>query len=273
MLYQETMTSDEHGAPPVLLFEQEGAVARLTLNRPTAANAIDMTLARALMLAAIRCDEDDSIRCVLLTGTGRFFCAGGDIRDFVGAGADIGSLLKEMTAYFHMAIARFARMDKPLITAVNGVAAGAGFSLALWGDIALAARGAQFTSAYSGLGLSSDGGLSWLLPRLAGLRRAQELILTNQTLGAEAAVGVGLLTRMVDDSSLADESLRLASELAAGPTKAYGRLRNLLLRNSESSLESHLEAESQALAQSSHTAHGREGVAAFAARRKPDFSR
>jgi 2-(1,2-epoxy-1,2-dihydrophenyl)acetyl-CoA isomerase len=262
----------EHDVPP-LLIERDGGIAKVTLNRPAAANTIDMTLARELMSAAISCDEDDSIRCVLLTGSGRFFCAGGDVRSFVAAGDSIGSLLKEMTAYFHMAVARFARMNKPLITAVNGVAAGAGFSLALLGDMVLAARSAQFTSAYSALGLSSDGGLSWLLPRLVGLRRAQELMFTNKTLSAEDALNFGLITRVAEAESVSEDALRLARELANGPTLAYGKLRHLLLRSGESSFESHLEEESRALADLSRTAHGREGVAAFIAKRKPDFSR
>jgi 2-(1,2-epoxy-1,2-dihydrophenyl)acetyl-CoA isomerase len=264
--------SSAHDGPPSLLFERMGAVAKLTLNRPTAANAIDLRLARELMRAAIECDADDSIRCVLLTGTGRFFCAGGDVRSFADAGASLASLLKEITGHFHMAIARFVRMNKPFLIAVNGIAAGAGFSLALLGDLLLAARNAQFTAAYSALGLSSDGGLSWTLPRLVGLRRAQEILLTNRTLSAEEAANWGLITRVVDAESISSEALRLAQELADGPTAAYGTLRNLLLRSGETSLEAHLETESRALSETSRTAHGREGIAAFIAKRKPDFS-
>ena len=265
-------SSAQNDAPP-LLFEREGAVAKLTLNRSAAANTIDLPLAKELMLAAIACDEDESIRCVVLTGSGRFFCAGGDVRSFVAAGASIAPLLKEMTACFHSAVSRFARMNKPLLTAVNGVAAGAGFSLALLGDIVLCARNAQFTSAYTALGLSSDGGLSWLLPRLVGLRLAQELMFTNRTLSAEEALDIGLITRIAEGEALSREALRLAQDLANGPTAAYGKLRNLLLRSSDSSLEAQLEEESRALADTSRTAHGREGVAAFVAKRKPDFSR
>jgi 2-(1,2-epoxy-1,2-dihydrophenyl)acetyl-CoA isomerase len=267
------MNSPAQNDASSLLFEREGAVAKLTLNRPAAANAIDLALARELMMAAITCDEDDSIRCVLLTGTGRFFCPGGDVRSFMAAGASIGALLKEMTAYFHMAVVRFARMNKPMVTAINGVAAGAGFSLALLGDLVLAARTAQFTAAYTALGVSSDGGLSWLLPRLVGLRSAQELILTNRTLSAEEAKDLGLITRVVETESIAAEAAKLTQELARGPTAAYGKVRHLLLRSSESSLESHLEEESRALADTSRSAHGREGIAAFASKRKPDFSR
>jgi 2-(1,2-epoxy-1,2-dihydrophenyl)acetyl-CoA isomerase len=267
------MNSSAQGDAPLVLFEREGAVAKLTLNRPSAANAIDLALARELMMAAIACDEDDSVRCVLLTGTGRFFCSGGDVRSFAAAGASIAALLKEMTAYFHMAIARLARMNKPMVTAINGIAAGAGFSLALLGDLVLGARTAQFTAAYTALGVSSDGGLSWLLPRLVGLRSAQELIITNKTLSAEEAKTLGLITRVVETESIGAEAARLAQELASGPTAAYGKVRQLLLRSSESSLESHLEEESRGLADTGRSAHGREGIAAFVSKRKPDFSR
>ena len=267
------MSSPAQSDAPPLLFEREGAVAKVTLNRPGAANAIDLSLARELLLTAIACDEDDSIRCVLLTGTGRFFCAGGDVRSFVAAGAALAPLLQELTACFHMALVRFAHMNKPLLTAVNGVAAGAGFSLALHGDLVLCARNAQFTSAYSQLGLSSDGGLSWLLPRLVGLRRAQELLFTNRTVSAEEALSLGLITRIAESESVSEDALRLAQELASGPTVAYGKLRNLLLRSGASSLESQLEEESRAMAEAGRTAQGREGVAAFIAKRKPDFSR
>jgi 2-(1,2-epoxy-1,2-dihydrophenyl)acetyl-CoA isomerase len=178
-----------------------------------------------------------------------------------------------MTACLHMAVVRFSHMNKPLITAVNGIAAGAGFSLALLGDLVLCARNAQFTSAYSALGFSSDGGLSWLLPRLVGLRRAQELMFTNRTVSAEEALSLGMVTRIVESESISQDARVLAQELASGPTGAYGKLRNLLLRSSDSSLESQLEEESRALAEASRTAHGREGVAAFIAKRKPDFSR
>jgi 2-(1,2-epoxy-1,2-dihydrophenyl)acetyl-CoA isomerase len=253
------MSSPPQSDAPPLLFERDGAVARLTLNRPAAANTIDLPLARELLLTAIACDEDDSIRCVVLTAAGRFFCSGGDIRSFVAAGASIAPLLKEMTACLHMAVVRFSHMNKPLITAVNGIAAGAGFSLALLGDLVLC--------------FSSDGGLSWLLPRLVGLRRAQELMFTNRTVSAEEALSLGMVTRIVESESISQDARVLAQELASGPTGAYGKLRNLLLRSSDSSLESQLEEESRALAEASRTAHGREGVAAFIAKRKPDFSR
>lgn len=254
-----------------LIFEREGAVARLTLNRPTVGNSIDVPMTKAILEAAIACDEDPSIRCVLLTGAGRLFCAGGDVASFAAAGEAIPALLKELTAYLHMAIARFARMNKPLVTAINGAAAGAGFSLAILGDIAIASRSASFTLAYGLLGLSPDGGSTWLLPRLIGLRRAQELVLMNERLTAEQAATLGLITRVVDDAEMMNEACALAAKLAASATPAIGKVRNLLLTSFGTSLETQMENEARAIAEVSLTPQGREGVNAFLAKRKPNF--
>lgn len=134
-----------------LVIERDGAVVILRLARSEVGNAIDMDLARALMHAAIACDEDAGVRAVLLTGTGRMFCAGGDVGAFAAAGEGVGAMLKELASYVHLAVSRLARMDKPLVTAINGPAAGAGVSLAVLGDIALAAETAHFTLAYTAL--------------------------------------------------------------------------------------------------------------------------
>jgi 2-(1,2-epoxy-1,2-dihydrophenyl)acetyl-CoA isomerase len=254
-----------------LLQEIQGGVLTLTLNRPDAGNAIDLELARALMLAAIQCDEDRSIRCVVLTGAGKLFCAGGDIAAFAAAGEQTPSLIKEMAAYLHSAIARFARMEKPLITAVNGAAAGAGFSLAILGDIALASTAASFNLAYSSIGLSPDGGATWMLPRLIGLRRAQELMMTGQRLSAADAAILGLVTRTVDATELTGEVAKLAMRLASGPTQALGRTRNLLLSSFSTSLETQMENEARAIAACAGGAEAREGVAAFLAKRAANF--
>lgn len=254
-----------------LLIRNDQGVTTLTLNRPKAGNAIDLEMARALLQAAIDCDEDPDVRCVVLTGAGRLFCAGGDIGAFAGAGDKLPSLLKALTAYLHTAISRLARMNKPLVTAVNGPAAGAGFSLAILGDLALAARSASFTLAYSGIGFSPDGGSTWLLPRLVGLRRAQELALTNRRLEAPEAAEIGLITRCVDDERFAAEVEALAQGLSRGPTGAFGRTRQLLHSSFESAFEAQMEKETQAIAASAATPHGREGVAAFLAKRRPEF--
>jgi len=255
---------------PVII-ERQGAVARIILNRPGQGNAIDVAMSKSLLEAAMLCDEDDSIRCVLLTGAGRMFCVGGDVGSFAAAGDHLPALTKELTAYLHMAIARLAGMNKPLVTAINGPAAGAGLSLAILGDIALAGRSAHFTLAYTAIGLSPDGGSTWLLPRLIGMRRAQELALTNKRSSADEAATLGLVTRAVDDDVLIGEADALAQTLAAGATGAMGRTRALLMSSFTTSLESQMELEARSIADSARSPEGREGVSAFLAKRKPQF--
>ena len=256
-----------------LLFERSSGVARITLDRPQVGNAIDVPMARALMEMAIGCDEDDAIRCVLLTGSGRLFCVGGDVSAFHGAGDRLPAFLKEITAYLHSAVSRFARMNKPLVTAVNGPVAGAGVGLAIMGDIVLADPAAHFTLAYTGIGMSPDGGSTWLLPRLIGLRATQELCLRNRRVKADEAAAIGLVTRVVAEGALADESGALAQELAAGAVTALGATRRLLLESYSNSLEAQLELEARAIAAQARTDEGREGVAAFAEKRTPRFRR
>jgi 2-(1,2-epoxy-1,2-dihydrophenyl)acetyl-CoA isomerase len=254
-----------------LLFERAGGVARLTLNRPNAGNALDVSLCRALLEAAIACDEDDSVRCVVITGMGRLFCAGGDVTAMAGAGDQTSRFLKEVTAYLHSAFARFARMPKPLVTVINGPAAGAGLSLAVLGDIAIAARSAHFTLAYSALGLSPDGGSTWMLPRLIGMRRTQEMALLNKRVSAEEAAETGLITRVVDDAALAAEAEAVIQTLAGSATGALGKARQLLAESLANGFETQMELESRSLAELSRSPHGREGIAAFVAKRKPKF--
>ena len=255
---------------PILLARENG-IARIILNRPKAGNAIDLPLARALWEAANEVDEDESIRVVTLTGAGKLFCGGGDLGAFANAGERFSVLLKELTGYIHSAIARLARMNKPLVTIINGPAAGAGFNLSLMGDIAIAAQSAHFTTAYTGIGLTPDGGATWLLPRLVGLRRAQEIILLNKRVSAAEAAGIGMITKAVPDEALAEEAEAIAVKLADGATRALGRTRNLLNTGLEASLETQLELEARSIAASGRGPEGREGVAAFLAKRKPNF--
>ncbi|QIG80759.1 enoyl-CoA hydratase/isomerase family protein [Stakelama tenebrarum] len=256
-----------------ILLERDNGVARITLNRPDVGNALDIPMSRALMEAAIEVDEDDSVRCVLITGAGKLFCAGGDVAAFSGAGEKLPAFLKEITAYVHAAVTRFARMDKPVVTAVNGSVAGAGIGLAILGDIALADPRASYMLAYTAIGLSPDGGTTWMLPRLIGLRRAQELCLRNRRIGAAEAAEIGLATRMVDEGALMDEANALAAELAASATPALGVTRKLLLDSTSNSLEAQLEAESRGISGLARTPQGKEGVASFVEKRKPDFTK
>jgi 2-(1,2-epoxy-1,2-dihydrophenyl)acetyl-CoA isomerase len=254
-----------------LTVERANHVATLTLNRPDAYNALNLPLGRELFAASLELDEDPDVRCIVVTGRGRAFCAGGDVKDFVDNLGRIGAHIKELTTYLHAAISRFCRSDKPVIMAVNGVAAGGGFSLALSGDLVLAAESAKFTMAYSKIAASPDGSSSYFLPRLIGLRRAMELYFTNRVLTAREAADWGMITRAVPDAELTPAVDALARELAQGPTKAFGTAKRLLHQSTWESLETQLELEAQGIAACGHTEDFRAGVTAFAQKATPTF--
>ena len=251
--------------------EVQDRVAVLTLSRPYTGNAIDQEMADSLLKAALACASDQSVRAVLLTGKGRSFCVGGDVKAFAAAGPGAAALVQELTASLHMAVARLARMDKPLVTAINGAAAGAGFGLAILGDVALGARSAKFAMAYGAIGLTPDGGATWLLPRLVGYRQAQRLALTGARIDAVEAERIGLITRAIDDADLQAEAFALAANLAQGPRRAFARTRALLQQALSNGLETQLELEAQGIAEAVGLPEGQEGIAAFVARRPPDF--
>jgi 2-(1,2-epoxy-1,2-dihydrophenyl)acetyl-CoA isomerase len=253
-----------------VIVERRNAIAHLVLARPDHGNAIDMALAKALERAAADVGTDPAIRCVVLTGQGRLFCTGGDIAAFAAAGDEAGAFLQDLATTFHRAIRTLATMPKPLLVAVNGPAAGAGLSLAALGDVVVAARSAHFTAAYPALGLTPDGGMTWLLPRLVGLRRAQEMILTNRRVSAEDAVAFGLASQVVDDANLATGVAETARSLADAPTAALGKARALLLDGASSSFDEHLDAEARAIAEAGAAPELKTGLAAFLSRRKPD---
>jgi 2-(1,2-epoxy-1,2-dihydrophenyl)acetyl-CoA isomerase len=167
---------------------------------------------------------------------------------------------------------RLVRMDKPVVTAINGPVAGAGIGLALLGDIAIADSNAHFTLAYTGIGMSPDGGSTWLLPRLVGMRRAQELCLRNRRVGAEEAAAIGLVTRVSAAGALMEEAQMLGLELAGSATRALGATRRLLLESTGNSLEAQLDAESRSIAAMARTADGKEGIASFVEKRPPLFN-
>ena len=244
--------------------ERAAGVATLTLHRPDAYNALDLALGRELFQASIELDEDPGVRCIVVTGSGKAFCAGGDVKSFVDNLERIGAHIKELTTYLHGAISRLCRSDKPVIMAVNGVAAGGGFSLALSGDLVVAAESAKFTMAYSRIAATPDGSSSYFLPRLVGLRRALELYLTNRPLTARESLDWGMITRVVPDAELAASVSALARELAQGPSKAFGAAKRLFHQSTWESLETQMELEAQAIAASGRTEDFRAGVSAFA---------
>ncbi len=252
-------------------FDVKEAVAYITLNRPDAFNAMDMTMAKELMDVAVRCDEDPGIRAVLLTGKGKAFSGGGDLRYFAQQGKNLPGAMKEMTVYIHSAISRFMRMKAPLITAVNGAAAGIGMSLAISGDLVIASESASFTTAYPGVGLSPDGGMTYLLPRFIGVKRTKELMLTNRRITAKEAFEWGFVNRVVPDAQLMNEAESLAATLAQGPTQAFGKIKNLLNESFSTALETQMELEARAIAEMAKTKDAQGAISAFVEKRRPVF--
>jgi 2-(1,2-epoxy-1,2-dihydrophenyl)acetyl-CoA isomerase len=225
-----------------------------------------------LKQAAQVCTNDAELKVVLLCASGRFFCAGGDIKEMLSHGDAIGDAVKSLADDLHSAISTFSRMQAALVVAVNGVAAGAGFSLALIGDIVLAAESASFTMAYTRAGLCPDGSSSYFLPRLVGLRRAQELMLTNRTLSAVEACDLGLVTRVVTDDELEQQAQQVATDLAAGARLSTLYVKKLLLASSGNDLETQMELEGQLVSRCAASPDGREGIQAFVEKRQPEFN-
>jgi len=254
-----------------ITLERAHGIATITLNRPEAYNALTLTLARELFGAVLEVDEDPAVRCVVLTGAGKAFCGGGDVKEFTQSLPRIGILIKELTTYIHGVVSRLVRTPKPVITAVNGVAAGGGLALAMAGDLVLAAESARFTMAYSRIAATPDGSSTYWLPRLVGIRRATELFYTNRVLTAKEAVDWGIATRAIADADFPAAVKSLATELAQGPTLALGRGKRLFHLSTTESLETQMEHESQSIALSGHTEDFAEGVRAFTEKRPPTF--
>ena len=253
-------------------FEIDGGIARMTLNRPDVGNALHIDMCKEMMDVSIRCDEDPEIRVLVVDAAGRMFCAGGDLRSFADHADNLGPVLKEMTIWLHGTFSRLARMRAPVVTAVNGIAAGGGFGLAMCSDYVIAAESAAFAMAFTAAGLSPDSSSTWFLPRIIGLRRSQELMLTNRRIDAREALDWGLVTRVVADDALASEAMGIAGTLASGPTEAYGSVKRLLAATFDNGLETQMELEAREVTDNARGADGREGIGAFLAKRKPVFT-
>ncbi len=251
--------------------EISDGVAALTLNRPEAANAMNLDLLRELAEALLECDESSEVRCVVLTGNGRFFSAGGDLAAFAGDLDRLPFFLKQLTLHLHAAVSRIARMRQPVIAAVNGPAAGAGLALAASCDHLIASDKANFTAAYTAAGLSPDGSSTWVLPRRIGPARTRELMLTNRRLSATEALDWGLANEVVPLSELTTRTEELAAQLASGPTAAFGHVKTLLASSAANNLETQMELEARAIADSARTRDAKEGINAFLSKRKADF--
>jgi 2-(1,2-epoxy-1,2-dihydrophenyl)acetyl-CoA isomerase len=250
--------------------ETRGAVALVTLNRPESANTLNLQMAMDLLAAALACARNVAVRAVVLTGSGRNFCFGGDLRAMASRETALDDYIRELTTYLHAAIAHFTRMDAPVIAAVHGTAAGAGVGLLAMADLAVCGRGAKFNLAYTKAGLTPDAGTSFLLPRTLGAKRTMELLLLNRTLAATEALNWGLVNEVVADEEVLPRACAIAEQLAAGPSGAFGATKRLIAA-SLGAFESQMILESETIATHAVSAEGTEGIKAFLEKRSPQF--
>src|SRR4051812_9754689 len=255
-----------------ILVSLDAGVLSITLNRPDKLNAFNPEMHGLLRKAIERAVDEPEVRAVLLTGAGRGFCAGQDLseRD-VKPGAAPVDLSVSIGSYYNPLVRRLRGLPKPIVCAVNGVAAGAGANIALACDIVIAARSASFVQAFAKIGLPPDSGGTYLLPRLAGTARAMGLALLGEKLPAEDAERWGLIWKCVDDARLMEEASGLARRLAAGPTKGYGLIKRAIYESAGNSLESQLDLERDLQREAGFSEDYREGVSAFLQKREPTY--
>ena len=257
---------------PVLLDIADG-IARIRLNRPEASNAVDADLLRELHAAVLRVHADPTVRVAVLSGEGRNFCAGGDVKTFLGKGEDLPDYLREATAWLQLATAALIQLKAPVIAQVRGFAAGgAGFGFVCAADLVVAAEGARFFSGAVRVGMAPDGGTTVTLARIVGLRRALDILLTNPTLTASEARDLGIVSRVVPDAELAASVDALAAELAAQPPLGLAATKRLVWGGIGSSVEDRFAEEARVVSELSGTADSREGLAAVIERRAPRFT-
>jgi 2-(1,2-epoxy-1,2-dihydrophenyl)acetyl-CoA isomerase len=256
-----------------VLIHKEGRVAKIALNRPHVFNAIDGVLVQDLIDALKDANEDTEIGAIVLTGEGKAFCSGQDLHDqsALQKEGDEFALGKSVRERYNPLIQAFFEVEKPMIAAVNGTAAGAGCSLALACDFRFITPKTRFVEAFVRIGLVPDSGSSYFLPRLVGLGRALEIAMTGRDVKAEEAIQIGLATRLVEEESLIDEALLFGKELAQGPVKAISLTKKAIYNGMECTLEDALEFEAEAQDEAGKTADFLEGITAFSEKRKPIF--
>lgn len=265
------MTQTDNATP--VLLERDGGVALVRLNRPDAMNALNTETKQALLATLREVAEDESVRAVVLTGSGRAFCVGQDLKEHVvqmqEEGASLGSTVTE---HYNPIVELLATMDKPVIAAVNGVAAGAGASFAFAADLRIVAASAGFNMAFTGIALSCDSGASYHLPRLVGTAKAMDLLLRPRTVKADQALELGLASTVVADEQFEDHVREVAQGLAAGPTKAFGAVRRAVAYSASHTLGESLAHEAELMASTGASADHATAVTAFLAKEKPVFA-
>ncbi|MFB7718290.1 MULTISPECIES: enoyl-CoA hydratase/isomerase family protein [unclassified Nocardia] len=257
---------------PVVEYDVKDDIAFIRLNRPQVGNAMNQEFGDAILAIATELAGDRSVRAVLITGNGPVFSVGGDIAAFNEASPDqMAETLTRMAIPYHEALRLLSRLEVPIVTAVHGACAGGGLSLLYIADIAIAAQGTKFATGFGRIGISSDAGNSWYLPRLIGHRRAAEMFFEDRVIYADTAAEWGLVTRTVPADELAEAADTAVRRLAAGPTRAYGEMRRLLRDSGNSTYFEQLAAETDALRRTARTADATGAIADFMAKRRPTF--
>lgn len=253
-----------------LATRRESGVLFVTIDSSSRGNSLTESAIFDLLELSVSVNEDETVRCLALTGSDGVFCAGVDLEELSGRPSDARTS-RRFASVLHDALVQLQRSETPLIVGINGVAAGAGFSLAATGDLVLIDETSRMEFAYSRLGLTGDGGVTFLLPRLVGLRRAKEIVVRQDPIGPEEAVELGLATETVPEGRLSERLETVANEIAEGPVDAYGATFRLMNRSFDRSFEAQLAAETEVIAAALTRDEFAEGYDAFAEERPPEF--
>ncbi len=254
-----------------VILEKEDTLRIITLNRPESANTLNLELSKDLYDAVLSCYNDKSVKALLITAKGKIFCGGGDLKFLLSKKELVEETLLQMTNYLHGAISLMAKINAPIVVAVNGTAGGGGLSLAISGDYVISASSAKYTLAYTKAGLSPDASSTYYLPRLIGMRKAKELMLTNRVLDATEALEIGMIDKIVEDEKLYEEARKQIDKFVNGATGAYGDVKKLLNSSYSNSLESQMALEGICISKNAKSKDGQEGMLAFAEKRSPIF--
>ena len=250
---------------------RHGKILEITLNRPDVYNALNLDMMQLLLAALLTAARDESIKGVLITGKGKAFCAGGDLKWISQQSEGPGSVLYKLAPQFHQSITEIRQIGKPVVAAINGTAAGGGFSLALACDFRVMAQSAVLRQAYTSSGLSIDGGGSFALPRLVGLARAMEIMAFDSPISSSQALEWGLVTKVVPDDEVLTESVAMLNALTKTSLHSFAWSKRLMLGSLQNTLETQLELERQGISDCAAHPDGQEGILAFVEKRKPSF--
>jgi 2-(1,2-epoxy-1,2-dihydrophenyl)acetyl-CoA isomerase len=255
---------------PVLI-QQHGNILEIALNRPEVFNALNLEMMKMLGEGFASAAVDESVKGIILTGKGKAFCSGGDLKWISQQGENAGSVLYRLAPQFHLAITEIRRMEKPVVAAINGIAAGGGFSLALACDFRVMGQSTLLRQAYTSSGLSIDGGGSFALPRLVGLARAMEIMAFDKPISAAQALEWGLVTKVVPDDQVLPEALAMLNDLTKTALHSFAWSKKLMTNSFNNTLETQLELERQGISDCAAHPNGQEGIRAFVEKRKPSF--